>query len=179
MRHELAYDLIAKLLHWLVVLLLSVQFTIAWTMPPIHRGTIPEGLIGLHLSLGTLIMGAVIVRLLWRWGHPVPLAPDGVPVWQHRLAEGTHQALCALLLLVPVLGWMNASARSWRVGLFGFLTLPNIVPEGAAFGAFIGDVHSRASYALLGVIGLHLLAVLYHRFVLRDGVLRRMLPTFK
>jgi cytochrome b561 len=170
------YDWVAKSLHWLVVILLASQFAIAWTMPPIHRGTVPQGLIDLHLSVGVLVIALVIVRVLWRLGHPVPLAQDGGPPWQHRAAEATHLALYALLLLVPILGWANASARGWTVGLFGLVPLPAILPQGAAYGPFIGDIHTFASYTLLGVVGLHVLAVLYHRLILGDDTLQRMRP---
>ena len=50
------YGPVAKSLYWLVVALLLVQFAIAWTMPGIHRGTRPDGLIGLHLSFGMTIL---------------------------------------------------------------------------------------------------------------------------
>src|ERR1700740_3125729 len=137
-----AYDGVAKLLHWLVVILLSAQFVIAWTMPPIHRGTVPQGLIDLHLTVGVIIIVVVLGRLVWRIGHPVPLAEDGAPPWQHRIAELTHHALYALLLIVPLLGWANASARGWTVTLFWLVSLPKILPQDAPYGPFIGDAHS-------------------------------------
>jgi len=54
--------------------------------------------------------------------------------------------------------------------------LPRILPQGLSFGPLIGDLHTLASYLLLGVVGLHALAALYHHFVRRDGTLARMLP---
>jgi len=80
---------------WLVAVLLAVQFAIAWMMPAIHRGTVPDGLIDLHLSVGVLIIAVAIVRLVWRMGHRVPPALDGSPIWQQRVAEATHLALYA------------------------------------------------------------------------------------
>ncbi len=60
------YDPFARLLHWLVVLLLAAQYVVAWTMPEIHRGTQPVGLIAIHLTLGVSIIAVMVVRLLWR-----------------------------------------------------------------------------------------------------------------
>ena len=173
---EPAYDGVAKSLHWLVVLLLASQFVIAWIMPGARRVTVPQGLVALHLSIGAVIIAVVVVRLLWRWTHPVPLAEDGMPPWQHRIAEATHHGLYMLLLVVPLLGWVDASTRGWPVELFGLVQLPALVEQGSPYGRFIGDLHGFFSYTLLTVVGLHVLAVLYHRLVLRDAVLQRMLP---
>jgi len=173
---EPGYDVVAKSLHWLVAALLAVQFAIAWTMPAIHRDTLPQGPIDLHLSVGVLIMGVVVVRLIWRLGRLAPPPLDGLPLWQQRVAETTHGALYLLLLVLPVLGWASACGRGWSVGLFGLVQLPAILPKGAPFAPLIGDLHTVASYVLLGVVGLHALAALYHHFVLRDRTLARMLP---
>jgi cytochrome b561 len=170
------YGPVAKTLHWLVFALLAGQFAIAWTMPGIHGDTKPEGLIDLHLSVGVLIMLVVIARTAWRLTHPVPLISDGTPEWQQRTAAATHVLLYALLVALPVLGWANASSRGFDVSLFGLVTLPALLAKGSAFGHLCGDIHTVASYVLLGVVGLHVAAALYHRIVLRDDVLSRILP---
>jgi cytochrome b561 len=174
---EPGYGSVAKALHWLIVALLVVQFAIAWTMPGINRKTVPGTLIDLHLSFGIAIALIAVLRLVWRLYHPVPLIADGVPWWQRRAAQLNHAALYFLLLLVPMLGWANASARGWKIAVFGLFRMPHIWPAGSVFGrATIGYVHVWGTYALLVVVGLHVLAALYHHLWLRDRVLSRMLP---
>jgi cytochrome b561 len=172
---EPEYGGIAKALHWLTVTLLLAQFLVAWTMPEIHRGTQPERLIKLHLSFGVIILVVVSLRLLWRFGHPVPLIGDNVPLWQYRGAQATHALFYLLLLGLPLMGWANASARGWTIDLFGLATLPRLLPTDSPLGRALGDIHILTSYALLALVGLHLAAALYHRFWLRDRVLSRML----
>ena len=79
------YDPIARLLHWLVLVLLIVQFGIAWTMPEIGRDSKPEGLIAWHLSVGTLILLVIVLRIVWRLTHAVPPSPTTIPAWQRSL----------------------------------------------------------------------------------------------
>lgn len=43
------YDFVARTLHWLVLILLVAQYAVAWTMPDIHKGTLPVGLVAWHL----------------------------------------------------------------------------------------------------------------------------------
>jgi len=170
------YDPVAKSLHWLVFALVCVQFGIAWTMPAIRRGVLPGRLINLHLSFGVLIMAVVVIRVLWRRAHPVAVAVESYPPWEQRLARGTHLLLYSLLLILPILGWAAASARDWPVRVFDLVTLPGLLPPEAKVGFLAGDVHVVLSYVLLGLIGLHVAAGLYHHFARHDRVLQRMLP---
>src|SRR5665213_829975 len=101
------YTPTAKVLHWLVVALLLAQYTIAWNMPHIGRNTKPDTIINLHFSLGVLVFVVVLVRLAWRWTHAEPVPLDGIPPWQVTTARLVHGLLYALLLVIPVLGWMN------------------------------------------------------------------------
>lgn len=171
-----SYDPVAKILHWLTVLLLAAQFIVAWTMPAIHRGMKPVGLIGWHVAIGSGLLIVVALRLVWRLTHRAPPPADGLSGWQRRSAAITHWALYVLLLAVPITGWAAASARPWVVRAFGLLLLPPILPTGARIGFEIGDYHGGLLvWMLFGVAVLHILAALYHRLGLRDTVLSRML----
>jgi cytochrome b561 len=169
------YGGVAKTLHWLVFALVFAQFVVAIAMPDIGRGTVPGTLINLHMSIGATILLVVVLRWLWRIGHPVPLATGDMPQWEQRVARVTHALLYALLAINPVLGWMNASARDWTITLYGSFTLPHLVAPRARIGVIAGDVHTFLAWTLLVLIGLHVAAALHHGFVRRDGVLQRML----
>jgi cytochrome b561 len=171
------YSGVARSLHWLILLLLIIQFTIGWLMPDIKRDTPVTTLIGLHFSFGTLILAIAIVRLGYRLSHGEPRPEDGIPPWQTTSARIIHWLLYLLLFLVPVLGWINASWRGMPVMAFGLFQMPKLVATHANGWGWTGDVHMLlADYAILGLVGLHVLAALYHYFVRRDGVLGRMLP---
>jgi cytochrome b561 len=171
------YTPVAKLLHWLVAVLIAGQFAVGLTMPHIGRNTTPDTLINLHFSFGVLIFAVVIVRLAWRWTHSEPAPLAGVPQWMVISSRAVHFALYFLLLIIPVLGWMNASFRGFDVTFFGLFTLPPLLSPRAPGFAWTGDIHANLSYfILLTIVGLHILATLYHAVIRRDGVLARMLP---
>jgi len=174
---ESGYTPTAKLLHWVVAALMIAQFTIAWFMPHIGRDTKPDTIINLHFSLGILILAIVVVRLGWRWTHSEP-APLGIPPWQVRSARVVHAMLYLLLLIIPLLGWMNASWRGFDVTVFGLFRLPRLMATRASGFGWTGDVHIVLSwYVMLTFVGLHVAAALYHALVRRDDVLARMLPS--
>lgn len=171
-----SYNAIAKLLHWLVVVLLVVQFAVGWTMPDIHRDTKPVDLIAWHLSVGTFILLVMLVRLAWRAVSTVPLAPADLPPLLQLVSRTTHFLLYGILMVLPVLGWINANARGWTVKLFGAIPLPSLVAADSPWGREMGDVHQIVAWVLLGAVGLHVLGALYHRLILKDSLLQRMLP---
>lgn len=170
------YTATAKSLHWLVVVLLIAQFIFAWTMPEIRRDTPVTTLISLHFTFGVMILAVVIVRLAWRLIHGEVEPESGVPPWQTTTARMLHWLLYLLLFVIPLLGWLNASWRGMPIVMFGW-ELPKLVQTRSAAWGWTGDVHALlANYVLLTLVGLHVVAGLYHYFVRRDGVLQRMLP---
>ena len=171
------YGALAKSFHWLIFILLAVQFAVGWSMPHIGPRTVPETYINLHFSIGSLILILVVARLLWRITHHVPLLMDDERPWQKNLAHATHVLLYLLLIVIPVLGWMSANGRGYTVSLFGLLDMPSLLPAKHPWTGPLGDIHDLLSnYVLLGLIGLHVLGALYHHFMLRDRTLLRMLP---
>lgn len=92
-------------------------------------------------------------------------------------ARVVHWLLYLLLFAVPILGWINVSWHGFPVMLFGLVEMPKLVATRMPGFRWTGDVHNAlANYAMLALIGLHVAAALYHHFVRRDRVLRRMLP---
>jgi cytochrome b561 len=69
-----------------------------------------------------------------------------------------------------------SSAANYPVTLFGWFQFPALVGENHDLHERLEDVHEALFYALLTVVVLHVVAALYHHLVLKDGVLRRMLP---
>ena len=174
-RDVAGYGRMAKAFHWTVFALVAAQFVVAIAMPDIGRGTKPDTLINLHLSLGFTILVVVAARWLWRLGHPVPLVTADVPPWEQQVARITHALFYVLLVVSPLLGWANASARDWDIIMFG-RALPHLVAPQSPIGRLAGDVHMVLAWSLLALIGLHVAAALYHYFIRHDGVLQRMLP---
>ncbi|KAF3997477.1 cytochrome b [Glaciimonas immobilis] len=171
-----AYSAPAKIFHWLIVLLLIVQYTIGWLMPDVGRDTQPIGLISWHLSIGSLIVLVVVARLLWRWTHPAPAALKTTSLFLQQIAHFTHVILYALLIAFPLMGWANASSRGWPVSLFGVVPLPPLSPKGSSVGHLLGDAHQLTVWILLALVGLHIVAALYHHLIVKDDTLKRMLP---
>ena len=174
MTDRLHYGTTAKVLHWLVVALLLVQYPIGWLMPDLHRNMKPGAPMTFHVSFGIVILALIVIRLVWRITHPV--SPEGsLPPWQRLSSEAVHWLLYALVLATTVTGWLFASFRGWSISLFYLAPLPMLASGNAAAGKLIDGWHQATEWALLAVIGIHVAAALAHIFVYRDRIMHRML----
>jgi cytochrome b561 len=156
------------------VALVVAQFALGWTMPDVHLVTKPIGLISAHLIVGTALLAAMACRIVWRLTHRPPA--NNLPPAIHAVSWITHFALYALLIVVPLLGWINASFREWDVKLLGIIPLPALSAAGSSFGRAMGDIHGILAWVLFGGICLHVAAALFHRYIRRDRVMQRMIP---
>jgi cytochrome b561 len=166
-----------KLLHWLTVTLLVIQYAVGWLMPDVHRNMPTVGLVGWHLSIGTAIILLVVIRLVWHWIKPSPPPLQTVSPLLQKLGRATHSLLYILLVAFPLMGWVNASAHNLPLTLFGLIPLPSLAPDSktSLLHAF-GELHSPFTWVLLAVVVLHVMGALYHHLIVKDETLRRMLP---
>jgi cytochrome b561 len=170
------YGSTAKILHWLILVLLIGQYALGWLTPYVKQGAEPGQRMNLHISIGLVILAIMLVRFVWRLTHPV--APEAsLPAWQRVSAEGLHWLLYALVFATTLSGWCYAAMRGWTVTVFGLLPLPVLVAAGSPMGRKLGELHSDwLIWLLLAALGLHVAAALAHLVVYRDRVMQRMLP---
>ena len=167
---------LAQLLHWTIVALVITQFVLATIADGLPLGMRKLAVLARHKSIGITIFMLAVLRLAWRWSNQTPALPATLKPYEQRLAHLTHAALYALLLAMPITGWIMSSARSFPVSWFGFFQLPDLVSPSKSLFELMLNIHATLAWVLAAVASLHLLAALKHHFVLKDDVLRRMLP---
>jgi cytochrome b561 len=156
----------------LTVVLLVAQFVLGWLMPDAHSLKAPTGRVAWHVGVGTSLLLVIALRLMWAaLRRPAPVVELGLLT---LVSTAVHMSLYALLLLVPLLGWLNASGRGWSVRLAGIFNLPQIATADS-FGASLGERHSASATILLILVGLHVFTVVAHQLLSEDDVLGRML----
>lgn len=165
------YDRPMILLHWLTALLIAAAWLGAQAIDLFPRDQRPP-VVSLHMLAGLAVGLMLVWRAALRFGGRVAL-PAAEPGLMERAARATHVVLYALMAALVVLGIANAWARG--DSLFGLLSL-SAAPAERDLRRAIGGLHELAANAILVVAGLHAAAALFHHYVLRDGVLRRMLP---
>lgn len=171
-----SYGAIAKLLHWSIVLLIIGQFVFASLAEDLPDDAGRLEMLARHKSFGMLILLLALARIAWRLANPTPLPPPGTPRWQRVAAASTHGILYLLILAQPLVGWAMSSAGGHPVALFDWFGFPAIVATNHDLHEGLEEVHELLAGAIIAVAAVHVAAALYHHFLLRDGVLKRMLP---
>jgi cytochrome b561 len=173
------YTPTAQTLHWLIALLIVVQFVLARMAAPLPLGTHKLALLAEHKSFGMTVFMLAVIRFAWRLKNPPPSLPEKMHRVERFLARFTHVGLYALLIAMPLSGWLMSSAKNYPVSWFGAFTWPNMIgPSETAFGVF-RTLHHLLSNLLFAIASLHILAALKHHFWNKDDVLARMLPDFR
>ena len=168
-----SYSRLSIALHWLMLILLAAVYACIELRENYPRGSdIREGLKTWHFMLGLSVFILVWVRLAARWRTPLLTS---TPSWTRWPAAVGHLALYALMIAMPLLGWLILSAEGETIPFFG-LSLPPLVAPDKDLAGRIEELHQTLGVAGYWLIGLHAVAALFHHYLLRDGALRRMAP---
>jgi cytochrome b561 len=184
-----AWGLVTRTLHWGMALMIAVQVPLGFLMVDAYdawlAGKGDEALVmslsRAHNTLGFLVLIAATLRLSWRLANPTPGLPPALEAYQRFVARLTHGLLYALLFVFPLTGWAALSAYDgeFPIFFFGWDSVFRIVPqatEGSPWTSdLFGEIHETCWKIGAVVLGLHVVAALWHEYVRKDGVLARML----
>ncbi len=162
--------------HWVMLLLFIGVYACIELRELYPKGSDPrEALKTWHYMLGMLAFVLVWPRLAARFSGPTPEIRPEPPYWQQLLSKFLHLLLYALMIVMPLTGWLQLSALGKPIPFFG-LQLPALIGENKQLGEAIKELHETLGTAGYYLIGLHAAAALYHHYIVRDNTLARMLP---
>jgi superoxide oxidase len=163
-------------LHWLMFLLIVAVYACIELREFFPKGSDPRiALKSWHFTLGLSVFALVWLRLGLRLLQPVPAIKPQPVAWQRYLANTLHWVLYALMIGMPIAGWMILSAEGDTIPFYG-LELPALIAENKDNAEWIEEIHTTAGKVGYALIGLHAAAGLFHHYVLRDNTLSRILP---
>ena len=173
------YSGVAIGLHWLIGLMILVSFTVGLTMVELSLSPFKLRLYSWHKWAGVTIFMLVLLRCMWRLTHAAPTLPPDMPRWQRIAADTSHFALYALMIAIPLSGWLMSSAKGFQTVYFGVIPIPDLLQKNKELGETLALVHQSLNFTMIGIVILHAAAALKHHFIDQDDILRRMLPARK
>lgn len=166
-------------LHWLMLLIFIGVYASIELRVLFEKGSDPrEALKAWHFMLGLLVFALVWLRIAARLSGPTPAITPELDKKQQMSGKLLHLALYALMIGMPLTGWLMLSASGKVIPFFG-LELPALIGENKDLAKQIKEVHEFVGTAGYFLLGLHVVAALYHHYVKRDNTLLRMLPERK
>jgi len=166
-------------LHWFMFVLLIAVFATIEIRSLFPRGSDPRELVkALHFMFGVVVLLVVVVRLGVRLSSPTPAIVPTPGVFENLLAKIMHLSLYVFMIFMPIAGWIILSAEGHGVPFFG-LELPPLVDKNEALAEQVEEIHKLVGEIGYYLIGLHVLAGLFHHYVKRDNTLKRISLTNK
>lgn len=172
------YDRVQRGFHWLMAAIILVALAIglycSYQTPdtPLRRW-----LLEWHKSLGLTALALIGLRIAYRLTIRTPPYAERMGRLTTAAAHGAHLALYALMLFMPLTGYLFSAAGGYSLPWFWLFQWPRLAPLDKGLARTGEMLHAYGAYVLYAVVALHVLAVVWHRLVLKDGVLARMWPS--
>jgi cytochrome b561 len=160
-----------------VLVLLTIPVGVIMIQQGLDRG-LQNSLFIFHKNVGILLLLMIVVRIVTRLRTPPPALPDVMPNWQARIAGLTHFGLYALLLFMPIAGYVRVKAGGFPIETLDALGVPSLVPRSDALAEAAKAAHYYGAIAIGLLIATHIGAAAFHGIVRKDGVFSRMWPPF-
>lgn len=170
------YPGFSKWLHWLVALCVLVAVPIGIALPRLDPGPTTDHLYNFHKSLGVLIFAFMVLRLINRFAAGAPAPEPTLAAWQRIASSAVHGLLYVLLVVQPIVGYFANSAFGATTPFFGLFEFPAMIARNEALSETLFGWHRLIGILLALLVIVHIAAALQHYFILKDGVLQRMLP---
>jgi len=170
------YPATSKLLHWLVAACVLITAPAAIAMTNVGKGPTQDALYNFHKSLGVLILILMVLRLINRLATGALAAEAEIEPWQKTVSSIVHTSLYVLLLAMPIVGYIANSAYGASTPFFGLFELPRIIGKNEELATQLFTIHRWVGWLVILLVLTHVSAALYHHFIRRDAVLKRMLP---
>lgn len=174
------YTQLAVVLHWLIGLGFVCMLASGFIM--VQEGLLPDetrwSLYAIHKASGIIMLCAVALRIGVRLLNKAPKLPEKMPKLERKAAYAGHALLYVLMALIPLTGWLLVSLAQYQpvtsiYGLFGWPHIPGIAMNRELAGTVSG-LHEFFAFVLIGVISLHVLAVIKHIWFDKINLLPRM-----
>lgn len=179
MNNTLTYDRYSTLsitLHWLTLVLMVAIYISIELHESLPRGhALRRPMEDWHIYLGLCLLPIVVFRAVTILRAKIPAILPSPPMWQMRVTKLMKVYLYVLMIGAPLVGWIMVNAEGNIVSLWGFV-LPSLVSESESLAGLASEVHEILGVSGYFFIAIHVLAALYHHYLLKDNTLKRMLP---
>lgn len=169
------YTKISKVIHWFTAIIVLSMLVFSFALSDLPVNIKPTAYM-LHKSFGLTILGLMLFRIVWIIHAGRPNLPGKMPDWERLFARVVQYGFYLFLILMPLSGWIMATASKRSPVFFGLITTPcpGISPN-QALAKFMNSSHKTIAWILIALAFFHICGALKHHFLDKDEVLKKML----
>ena len=173
------YDPGLRAIHWLMAALIFIALGLGVSVSLLPRGGFRSEVLFFHKSIGVTVFGLVVLRIVWRLIAGAPDYAEPLGRLTHAASRAGHLALYALMIAMPVSGYLTSTAGGNEVSWFGLFSLPRLVGKDKFLDEAASWAHLVFAWAIAVALTAHFGAVVWHAAIKRDTILTRMWPTYR
>lgn len=170
------FGLVSKAFHWLIAIGVFGLFGVGlWMVDLTYYDSWYRTAPYYHKSVGVIVGGLMLARLLWMIKNGKPKALVSHQPWETLLSKATHLLIYALVFSIVVSGYLISTADGRGLEVFNWFQIPSLGSLFENQEDLAGEVHEVMAFGLIGLVILHAVAAIKHHWIDKDETLRRML----
>jgi cytochrome b561 len=174
MRDRWQFNILARILHStmaaMILTMLFIGVAQVASLADYHL------LLSIHRPLGIAVLILVVLRFINRKLSTLPTFPVTMSHTERHVAKVSEYLMYGLMFVLPLVGWGMLSAAHYPIVLFGSIYLPWILPHNLELYSVLRQTHTVLAFLFFATFIAHFGAILFHTLVVRDGMLKRMVP---
>lgn len=170
------FGLVTKLTHWLIAFAIIGLIWLGWYMVDLtYYDKWYNKSLAWHKSLGMLVLAAALLKIGWQLYSPIPNASAALKNWERLGSNIMHKLLFAMMLLIPITGYLISTSNGKVVDIFGWFEIPALLSINTELRDLAIELHFYLAYGIAVLLLGHVAAALKHQFMDKDGTLVKML----
>lgn len=167
MSYKTGYTATLKFLHWFMAIIIIGLFIAGFVMADMAPSDLKWSIYGMHKSLGFSMLVLVFIRILSRIANPPKIKDHSISPVHYFLIKVSVPVLYFVILSMTLSGFVMSDAGGHTINLFNLYELPLVLTNMKFLAEYAHTVHVYVAPVGASIIGLHILAALYHHFVLK------------
>ena len=170
------YGIVSSGFHWAIALaIVGLVGLGAWMVGLTYYDPWYYDSLALHKAIGIVVLALALAKFGWKLVDRNPGFGPEVKPHERAGATAMHWLLNALMVLLPVTGYLISTSEGAGIDMFGLFDVPALVDVTAGTRDLAIDIHFYVAYGGIALVGMHIIAALKHHFIDRGSTLRRML----
>ena len=166
------YGIISKAFHWLSAAVLIIQIPLGFYLVDIEFGENRITVESIHVTLGLSIFYLTLLRLLYKVFNPTPPLQNSIFIGQKLIAKSNHILLYISILTITISGALKKLFNGEELDMF-FFNLE--IRDNFELAEIFYEIHIIGNYTLITLITLHISAVIIHKILFKENLLKRIL----
>ena len=166
------YGSISKIFHWLSAAVLLLQIPLGFYLVDLDFNEKRLTIESIHVILGLSIFYLTILRLIYKLFNPTPSLGNSIFPGQRLIAKINHILLYLTILIITISGALKKLFNGEILDLFLF---DFEIKDNFELAELFYEIHILSNYTLIVLISLHIFAVIIHKVVFKENLLKKIL----